>query len=177
MRDKKTKAQIKIKKNPQEIIPTPCWYESTNRHLSHLHLIHNNNTMDTEFLVQMRQSNKCGSVRNDEIFNLHLGSGAGPWVSIPCLLQDTSHINTSECGNSFSRTGLISIIYFGCIFNTNMFPSWLLTTYMLDIVPNASSNQFAEHFILQNCIKLFSLTFLRCIVEINQRHPHSFAGM
>ena len=32
--------------------------------------------MDTEFLVQMRQSNKCGSVRNDEILNLHLGSGA-----------------------------------------------------------------------------------------------------
>ena len=51
-----------------------------------------NNTMDTEFLVQMRQSNKYGSVRKDEIFNLHLGSGAGPWVSIPCLLQDTSHI-------------------------------------------------------------------------------------
>ena len=48
--------------------------------------------MDTEFLVQMRQSNKCGSERNDEIFNLHLGSGAGPWISIPCLLQDTSHI-------------------------------------------------------------------------------------
>ena len=34
--------------------------------------------MDTEFLVQMRQSGKCGSVRNGEIFNLHLGSGAGP---------------------------------------------------------------------------------------------------
>ena len=55
-------------------------------------IIHNNNTMDTEFQVQMRQSNKCGSVRNDEIFNLHLGSGAGPWVSIPCLLQGTSYI-------------------------------------------------------------------------------------
>ena len=41
-------------------------------------IIHNNNTMDTEFLVQMRQSNKCGSVRNDEIFNLHLGSGVDP---------------------------------------------------------------------------------------------------
>ena len=27
-------------------------------------------------MVQMRQSNKCGSVRNDEIINLHLGSGA-----------------------------------------------------------------------------------------------------
>ena len=48
--------------------------------------------MDIEFLVLMRQSNKCGSVRNDEIFNLHLGSGVGPWVSIPCLTQDTSHI-------------------------------------------------------------------------------------
>ena len=41
-------------------------------------IIHNNNTMDTEFQVQTRQSNKCGSVRNDEIFNSHLGSGAGP---------------------------------------------------------------------------------------------------
>ena len=61
-------------------------------HLSHPPIIHNNNTMDTEFLVQMRQSNKCGSVRNDEIIDLHLGSGAGPWVSITCLLQDTSHI-------------------------------------------------------------------------------------
>ena len=47
--------------------------------LTHLiPIIQNNNTMDTEFLVQMRQSNKCGSVKNDEIFNLHLGSGAGP---------------------------------------------------------------------------------------------------
>ena len=25
-------------------------------------------------------------------FNSCLGSGAGPWVSIPCLLQDTSHL-------------------------------------------------------------------------------------
>ena len=46
-------------------------------HLSHSHIIHNNNTMDTEFLVQMRQSNKCENVRNDEIFSLHLGSGEG----------------------------------------------------------------------------------------------------
>ena len=61
-------------------------------HLSHPPIIQHNNTMDTEFLVQMRQSNKYGSVRENEIFNLHLGSGAGPWVSIPCLLQDTSHI-------------------------------------------------------------------------------------
>ena len=88
------------KKN-YEIIPTPCPPTHTliwinHPHLSHPPIIHNNNTMDTEFLVQMRQSNKCGSVRNDEIFNLHLGSGAGPSVSISCLLQDTSHINWSD---------------------------------------------------------------------------------
>ena len=46
------------------------------------------------FLVQMTQSNKCGSVRNDKIINLNLGSGAGPSVSIPCHLQDTSHTFT-----------------------------------------------------------------------------------
>ena len=39
-----------------------------------------------------RQSNKCGSVGNNEIINLDLGSGVGPWVSNPCVLQDTCHI-------------------------------------------------------------------------------------
>ena len=84
-----------------DIIPTPCPPTHTLIWINHPHLsrppiIHNNNTMDTEFLVQMRQCNKCGSVRNDEIFSLHLGSGAGPWVCIPCLLQDTSHIYWSH---------------------------------------------------------------------------------
>ena len=32
--------------------------------------------MDKAFLAQTRQSNKCVSVRNDEIIILHLGSGA-----------------------------------------------------------------------------------------------------
>ena len=41
------------KKN-YEIIPTP-WYESTTPHLSHSPIIQNNNTMDTEFQVQMRE--------------------------------------------------------------------------------------------------------------------------
>ena len=41
-------------------------------------IICDNNTMDMAFLVQIRQSNKCGSVRNDEIINLHSGSGVGP---------------------------------------------------------------------------------------------------
>ena len=48
--------------------------------------------MDVAFLVQMKQFNKCGSVRYDQIINLHLGSVEGSWVSIPCLLQDTSYI-------------------------------------------------------------------------------------
>ena len=88
------------KKTNYEIIPTPSppthtltWINPPPpHHLSHSPIIHNNNTMDTESLVQMRQPNKCGSVRNDEIFNLDLGSGVGPWVSIPCLVQDTSQI-------------------------------------------------------------------------------------
>ena len=83
MRDQKTKLQIK--KN-YEIVPTPCPphpHPNMNQPPppsppTYPPIIHNNNTMDTEFLVQMRQSNKCGSVRNDEIFNLHLESGAGP---------------------------------------------------------------------------------------------------
>ena len=99
MRGQKTKAQIKtntkskLRDNTHPLSPPPKpWYEATTPHLSHPPIIHNNNIMDTEFQVQMRQSDKCGSVRNYEIFNLHLGSGAGPRVSIPCLLQDTSYI-------------------------------------------------------------------------------------
>ena len=42
--------------------------------------------MDIELLVQMRQSDKCRSVRND-IFNLHLGCGAGTWVGILNILH------------------------------------------------------------------------------------------
>ena len=71
--------------------PTP-YYQSTTPTYSIPSISCNNNCMDIAFLVQMRQSNKCGSVRNDGIIILYLGSGAGPWVSIPSLLQDTSHI-------------------------------------------------------------------------------------
>ena len=63
------------------MIPTPCpspkpLYKSTSP--TYPIISNNNNTMDIAFLVHMRQSNKCGSVRNDEMINLHLGSGAGP---------------------------------------------------------------------------------------------------
>ena len=114
----------KLKKMNYEIIPTPC------PPIPHPHvnqpphspipfpIIHNNNTVDTEFQIQMRQSNKCESARNDEIFNLHLGSGAGPWVNIPCLLQDTSHIywfhppkQLTTKPQIFNRTFLLRSIY------------------------------------------------------------------
>ena len=91
MREQKTKAQVQKNKLWDN---TPAFYESTPP--SHIYpippIIHNNNTMDKEFLVQMRQSTKCGSVKNDEIFNLRLGSGASPWISISCLLQDTIYV-------------------------------------------------------------------------------------
>ena len=96
--NKKT-AQEK-KPNNYKIILTPSslltpWYEWTTIPsnspvpLIPFPIIYKNDTMDKELLVQMRQSNKYGSVRNDEILNLHLRSGAGPWVNIPWLLQDS----------------------------------------------------------------------------------------
>ena len=39
--------------------------------------------MNVEFLVEMRQCDKCGSVRSGDIFNLHLGSG----VDLFCFVQ------------------------------------------------------------------------------------------
>ena len=56
-------------------------------------IICSNSTMTMISLAQRRQSNECECVRNDEIFNLHLGFGAGPWISISCPLQDTSIIH------------------------------------------------------------------------------------
>ena len=51
----------------------------------------------------MRQSNKSVSVRNDEIFNLYLGSRADPWVSFPSLLQNTGHIYWFHVPKQISR--------------------------------------------------------------------------
>ena len=43
--------------------------------------------MDTEFMVEMREFNKCRGVITDEIFNLPVGFGARTSVSIPCLVH------------------------------------------------------------------------------------------
>ena len=70
MREQRTKVKVKkqVKNKTYKIIPTPC-YKSTTLHLSHHPTICYNNRMDIEFLVQMRQSGKCGSAWNDDIFH------------------------------------------------------------------------------------------------------------
>ena len=96
MRQRKIKSQVKnpLWDNNHPLSPHPHsdMNQPPDPHLFTSLIIYKNNRMDTEFLVQMKQFDKCGSIRNDEIFNLHLGSGVGPWGSIPCLLQDASHI-------------------------------------------------------------------------------------
>ena len=82
MIEQKIKAQIK-KNNNYKIRPTPyppCPHPDTNQQLLAYpiqRINYNSNAMDIESLVQMRQSNKCASVRNDVILNLHLGSMTG----------------------------------------------------------------------------------------------------
>ena len=51
--------------------------------------------MSMEFLVQMKQPSKCGSVSNNEIFNLHLESGEDPWAASPVSCKaPTTFINS-----------------------------------------------------------------------------------
>ena len=56
------------------------------------------------FLVQMKQSNKCGRVRNDEIISLHLGIWCGPLSQHPLPpakhqpQQDTRHRPNDQPG-------------------------------------------------------------------------------
>ena len=82
MREGSTKAQMKkqtnkLQDNTHPLSSLPHLVINQPPQLSHHPTICNKYTMDIEFLVQMRQSNKRGSVRNDDTFNLHLGSGAG----------------------------------------------------------------------------------------------------
>ena len=73
------------------------------------------------FLVQMRKSNKFGSVKNVQIINLQVGSCGVPWLSIPCLLQDTNYIywfhlpktiNREKTENSEIRSNFQQIILY-----------------------------------------------------------------
>ena len=103
--NERTKDKSRSKKNTATTIRSYPQHPLINQapDLSHPPIICNNNAMGIEFLAQLRQSSKCESVRNDEIFNLHLGCGVGPRVSIPCLLQETSHIYWFHPPKQFTR--------------------------------------------------------------------------
>ena len=75
--------------------------------------------MGMAFLVQMAQSNKCGSVRNDEIINLHLGSGCGPMSQHPLppgrhqphlLIPSAQTINHEKTKNPEMRSNFQQIV-------------------------------------------------------------------
>ena len=77
MRQRNTTEQEENKNSQMIPAPVPSLtlqYQSTTPTHPIL-IICNNSTMAMTFLVQMRQSNKCRSVRNDEIININLGSG------------------------------------------------------------------------------------------------------
>ena len=84
MREQKTKAQEKnttIRSySPPVPLPTP-WCKSNTPYLIHSPIISYTYIMGIELLVQMRQSNKCGNVKNDEI--LTLGIWCGPLSQHP----------------------------------------------------------------------------------------------
>ena len=65
--------------------------------------------MDIEFLVQMRQSNKYGSVRNDDIFNFHLGSDAG-FLSQSKYFDQLSHKETKKTKKNKSKKRFVGLI-------------------------------------------------------------------
>ena len=67
-------------------------------------------------LAQMKQSNGCGSVRNNEIFDL--GSGASPWFSILAYCKTPAHpfipsaktVNPGETKNPGKRSNSQQIV-------------------------------------------------------------------
>ena len=75
--------------------------------------------MGMAFLVQIRQSNKCGSVRNDEIIKLTLGIWCGPLTQHPLpparhqphlLIPSAQTINQEKTNNPEMRSTFQQIV-------------------------------------------------------------------
>ena len=64
------------------------------------------------FLVKLRQSNKCGSVRNDEIINLHLGSGAGHYFSNSVFIPKRQKIHNTSIGQGLKHHDLVCVMLY-----------------------------------------------------------------
>ena len=113
--------------------------------------------MDIEFMVQMRQCDKCGSVRNDDIFNLRLGSGAQLIYTFVHFLFVTVHWGfiRSEYGKFF--------IY---IYNDIPVSFWLTLTdfYLL-----------YEHVILEKSIAMRKTLLWNPFVSTHLQHLSSKA--
>ena len=71
------------------------------------------------FLVQIRQSNKCGSVRNVEIINLHFGIWCGPLSQHPLpparhqphlMIPSAQTINQEKTKNPEMRSNFQQIV-------------------------------------------------------------------
>ena len=84
LREQNIKTHTKKTKN---IEPIPCLPTYTLIEINHMLPIRSpivcTNTMDKKFLLRVEQSNKCGSVTINKVFNVPLGSGTGSLVSIP----------------------------------------------------------------------------------------------
>ena len=77
------------------------------------------------FLVQMRQSNKYGSVRNGEVINLHLVSGTLESASLPpakhqprLLIPSTQTINKEKTKNPEMRSNFQQIVLYCLVLHT-----------------------------------------------------------
>ena len=101
------------------------------------------------FLVQIRQSNKCGSARNDEIIELHLGSGisCGPLSQYPLpparhqphlLIPSAQTINQERTKNPEMRSNFQQIVSY-CLDLHTQKPG--LREVDLEPSPKGGSNQ------------------------------------
>ena len=70
--------------------------------------------MEMAFLVQVRKSNKCGRVGNDEIFNLHLGQHHLPpgRHHQHLLIPSTQTINQEQANNTEMRSNSQQIVLY-----------------------------------------------------------------
>ena len=113
--------------------------------------------MDTEFLVQMRQSNKCESVRKDEIFNLHLGLqnlvGKTPfwplkWLFWNYLIFSFPILNNKDCNRWYRMCWKqFTLVFISRIFSVIVKENLFLSPKLVD---SAFSNWFLP-FLLKFC--------------------------
>ena len=103
-----------------------------------------------------------------KIFNLHLGSGASPWVSIPCLLQDTSHIYWFHPPNIACTPLFLFVCFFPFLFHLLFL---LSLTLVINILYCLNYTSLLLYFITTHFVSHLSLSFIISIVSYtNYQH-------